>query len=248
MRGEMVSVVMPVYNADRFLRKSIDSVLAQTHRTLELIAVDDCSTDQSWELLEGYAASDERVKAIRLGVNGGVAAARNAGIATASGSHVAFLDSDDYWHPRKLELQLVQMAHVGARVSYTAYDRVAVDGVLLSCVRPPASVSFDDMLRSNHIGHSTGLYDCSLGYVPFKAVGHEDYVFWLEMVRRAGTAIRVDDQPLVWYLVREGSVSANKLRAARWQWRIYRETVRLGRFASCILMAHYVWHALHKRR
>jgi glycosyltransferase involved in cell wall biosynthesis len=249
VREEIVSVVMPVYNAEKFLRKSIDSVLQQTHRALELIAVDDCSSDQSWALIKEYAAADDRVRAIHLDANGGVAAARNIGIAAATGSHVAFLDSDDWWALRKLELQLAQMIQSGARVSYTAYDRVAEDGALLSCVRPPESVSFKDMLKSNRIAQSTGMYDRSLGYEPFQAVGHEDYVFWLEMVRRAGKAIRIrDPEPLAWYLVRSGSVSANKLMAARWQWRIYRDSVKLDWVTSCILMVHYVWNAVRKRR
>ena len=166
---------MPVYNAEKFLRKSIDSVLQQTHRALELIAVDDCSNDQSWALIRDYAAADDRVRAIRLDANGGVAAARNIGIAAATGSHVAFLDSDDWWDLRKLELQLAQMVQSGARVSYTAYDRVAEDGALLSQVRPPESVSFKDMLKTT-ASQSTG-FDRSLGYEPFQA-GPRDYVFW----------------------------------------------------------------------
>ena len=249
MREELVSVVMPVYNADKFLRKSIASVLQQTHRALELIAVDDCSSDRSWALIEEYAVGDDRVRAIRLDTNGGVAAARNVGMAAANGSHVAFLDSDDWWDPHKLELQLKQMIQSGVRVSYTTYDRVTESGALLSRVRPPASVSFKDMLKSNRIAHSTGMYHRSLGYTPFQAVGHEDYVFWLEMVRRAGVAIRVGDaEPLAWYMVRSGSVSANKWMAARWQWRIYRNSVKLDWFTSSMMMMHYVWNAVHKRR
>jgi teichuronic acid biosynthesis glycosyltransferase TuaG len=224
-------------------------VLQQTHRGWELIAVDDCSSDQSWALINEYAAADHRVRAIRLEANGGVAAARNAGMAVASGSHIAFLDSDDWWDPRKLEWQLAQMLESDAAVSYTAYDRVAPDGTLLSRVRPPPSVSFNDMLKSNRIAQSTGMFECSLGYAPFQRVGHEDYVFWLEMVRRAGRAICVrHPEPLAWYLVRDNSVSANKWMAARWQWRIYRDSVKLGLFTSCMLMLHYVWNALHKRR
>jgi glycosyltransferase involved in cell wall biosynthesis len=246
---EVVSVVMPVYNADRYLCKSIDSVLQQTHRALELIVVDDCSSDRSWALIGEYAAADSRVRAIRLDANGGVAAARNAGLAAATGSHIAFLDSDDWWHPRKLERQLLHMARTGARISFTAYDRVATDGRLLSRVRPPAAVSMHDMLKSNRIGHSTGMFERDLGHVPFQVVGHEDYVFWLELVRRAGRAVCVEgSEPLAWYLVRDGSVSANKWRAARWQWRIYRDIEKLGWLSSCRFMLHYVWHAVRKRR
>jgi len=245
----LVSVVMPVYNARDFLRASVASVLEQTHRRLELVAVDDGSSDGSLELLTTLAQEDARIRVIRQPVNGGVAAARNAGLAAATGSHIAFLDSDDRWHPRKLELQLAWMLQTGARVAYAAYDRVAPSGKLLSQVRPPASVSYADMLKSNYICLSTGMYDRSLGDVSFRKIGHEDYVFWLDLVRRAGAALCVDaPEPLAWYLVREGSVSSNKLRAARWQWRIYRDVEKLGWVRATTCMAHYVWHALRKRR
>ena len=104
------------------------------------------------------------------------------------------------------------------------------------------------MLRSNHIGNLTGLYDRSLGDAAFRTVGHEDYVFWLEMVRRAGSASCVPgDQPLAYYCVRDGSVSADKWRAACWQWRIYRDIAHLSWLSSSQHMCHYAWQAMRKR-
>ncbi|HKE47016.1 MAG TPA: glycosyltransferase family 2 protein [Rhodanobacteraceae bacterium] len=249
MADALISVVMPVYNADATLKRAVDSVLAQTHRAWELLAVDDCSRDGSWATLRAYAAGDARVRPIRLAANGGVAAARNAGLEAAAGGHVAFLDSDDWWHPRKLELQLAAMRARGARVSYTAFERVAEDGRPLSMVTPPPEVTHADMLKSNHIGNLTGMYERdSADEARFLKVGHEDYVFWLDRVRRAGRAIRVDgDGPLAWYLVRGSSVSSNKLRAAGWQWRIYRDIEKLGFLNAVRYMGYYAWHAVGKR-
>ena len=245
----LVSVVMPVYNADATLARAIDSVLGQTYGTLELLVVDDCSRDGSWSTIARYAAKDARVRPMRLASNSGVAAARNAGLDAAAGRFIAFLDSDDGWHLRKLELQLSAMQAKAARVSYTAFRRIGEDGRTLSYVEPPDEVAYGDMLKSNHIGNSTALYDRSLSEVRFQRVGHEDYVFWLEMVRRAGRAVRVDSaEPLAWYLVREGSVSSNKIRAARWQWHIYRNIEKLGVARSAWYMGYYVWHAVNKRR
>lgn len=244
-----VSVVMPVFNAEKTMRRSIESVLGQSFPDLELVAVDDGSTDGSVGIMREYAAVDARVRLVRQGRNGGVAAARNAGVAAASGSHVAFLDSDDWWHRRKLELQLQQMQAAGALVSYASYQRMAEDGRALSVVRPPATVGYAEMLRSNHIGNLTGIYDRRMGDGSFLKIGHEDYVFWLERVRRAGRAIRVEhDEPLAYYLVREGSVSANKLRAAAWQWRIYRDVESLGLLRASWYFMHYARNALSKRR
>ena len=243
-----VSVIMPVYNASRWLARPIESVLGQSHGELQLIAVDDASSDTSVGMLERYARDDPRVRLLRQPRNGGVAAARNAGLDVADGDFIAFLDADDWWHPRKLELQLAAMRRSGATVSYAGYQRVAEDGRLLSRVTPPARVTWRDMLASNFIGHLTGMYARELDGPRFQAIGHEDYVFWLAQVKRAGSAIRVDhDEPLAYYLVRDGSVSANKLRAARWQWAIYRKVERLGLVASSASMIRYALNAIAKR-
>jgi glycosyltransferase involved in cell wall biosynthesis len=249
MDGDLVSVIMPVYNAATWLRRAVDSVVQQSHRNLELIAVDDGSADDSLAILDTYARADARVRVQRQPANGGVAAARNAGLAAARGDFIAFLDADDWWHPAKLEMQLAGMRETGALISYAAYWRVAEDGRVLSRVTPPARVDWRDMLASNFIGNLTGVYARELGDVPFRRIGHEDYVFWLEQVRRAGAAVRVASaEPLAWYLVRDGSLSANKLRAAAWQWAIYRDVERLGLLHAMRCMLRYSWHALAKRR
>ena len=249
MSGDLVSVIMPVYNAAAWLPRAVESVLRQSHANLELVAVDDDSSDDSLAMLERFAREDARVHLQRQPVNGGVAKARNAGVAAAQGDYVAFLDADDWWHPAKLERQLASLRRNGALISYGEYWRVAEDGSVLSRVTPPERLGWRDMLASNFIGNLTGMYARTLGDLPFRSIGHEDYVFWLEQVRRAGMAIRVEsDEPLAWYLVREHSLSANKLRAAGWQWKIYREVEKLGFLQSSFCMFRYVGHALRKRR
>jgi glycosyltransferase involved in cell wall biosynthesis len=243
-----VSVVMPAYKAQATLPASMASVLTQTHRRLELIVVDDCSPDATWALIETAAAADARVIPIRQPRNGGVAAARNAALEAATGSHIAFLDSDDLWRPQKLELQLARMAAGGAPVSYGAYRRFDIGGNTLSLVRPPPRTDYAGMLKSNRIGNLTGLYDRALGEFRFRRIGHEDYVFWLDVVRAAGCAERAGDEVLADYLVRPGSLSADKAKAARWQWNIYRDVAGLGRARSAWYFAHYAAIAVMKRR
>jgi glycosyltransferase involved in cell wall biosynthesis len=244
----LVSVVMPVYNAGAWLSHSIGSLKAQSHGDWELLAVDDGSKDDSLARLRALAAEDPRIRPIAMPANGGVAAARNAGIDAARGRWIAFLDSDDAWAPGKLERQVADLRARDLSISYAAYQRVDERGRPLSRVMPPDEVDYPAMLRSNHIGNLTGIYDRPLGAARFRKVGHEDYVFWLDLVRRAGRAARVPgDEPLAFYTVRDGSVSANKLRAAGWQWRIYREIEGLGALRSAWLMLHYAGHALRKR-
>lgn len=245
---DRISVVMPAYNASATLVASMRSALGQTHADVELLVIDDRSTDGSWELIQAIAATDARVVPIRQPRNAGVAAARNAGIEAATGRYIAFLDSDDRWYPDKLELQLAAMQAAGARVGYTAYERVDGSGRRLSVVRPPARVRHADMLLGNSIGNLTGMYERSLGEMRFGAWGHEDYVFWLQLVRIAGEAVCAQpDRVLASYLVRAGSLSSNKLRAMRWQWRIYRESERLGMLRSGWCFAHYALRAVGKR-
>ncbi len=244
-----ISVVMPAYNAAATLVRSMASVLAQSHAEVELLVVDDCSRDATWELIQAAAHVDTRVVPIRQPSNRGVAAARNAGIEAATGAFIAFLDSDDTWHPHKAARQLAHMRASGALIGYAAYRRVDAQGRVLSLVRPPQRVDYAEMLKSNRIGNLTGMYDRSLGEARFRRVGHEDYVFWLELVRRAGQALRLPEaDPVADYLVRDGSLSGDKLKAARWQWRIYREIERLGRLRSGWYFAHYAGNAVLKRR
>jgi glycosyltransferase involved in cell wall biosynthesis len=248
MSRALVSVIMPAYNAAATLQGSVLSVLSQSHDAWELIIVNDGSRDGTASMMDALADADARIRVIHAQRNAGVAAARNAGIAAARGSHIAFLDSDDSWHPGKLQCQLQHMADTGSAVCYAPYDRVTEDGRLLSHVRPPPRVDYAQMLRSNHIGNLTGIYDRRLGDIDFRKVGHEDYVFWLEMVRRAGSASCVPSgEALAYYLVRNGSVSADKWRAAQWQWRIYRDVAELDWLSSTRYMCHYAWLAMRKR-
>ena len=244
-----VSVIMPVFNSGKTLRKAIDSVLRQTFPAVELIIVDDCSTDDSAAIIEAYAGVDSRVKSIRQPANAGVAAARNSGLDAATGSHIAFLDSDDWWDPHKLEIQLEQMRLSDARVCYATYQRVDEAGKAISLVSPPSAITYTDLLKSNYIGHLTGIYARSIGDFRFRRIGHEDYVFWLDVVKTTGGAVCASSQhPLAFYTVRSGSVSANKLRAAGWQWRIYRDVLHLSAFDASLYMIHYAIRAIIKRR
>lgn len=244
----LVSVVMPAYNAERTLEASMRSVLGQSHSNLELLVVDDCSRDATRAIVERAAAADRRIVPLWQRVNAGVAAARNAGLEAASGAYVAFLDSDDTWRAGKLEAQLSFMHGSGIHACYASYRRVDERGNALSVVTPPRRVDYRRMLRSNWIGNLTGIYDRRLGDFRFQRVGHEDYAFWLQVVRRAGEARRLHDPaPVADYLVRDGSLSADKLKAARWQWHIYRNVERIGTARAGWYFMHYAARAAIKR-
>ncbi len=120
----LISVVIPTYNRAHVVGRAIKSVLAQTLPDFECIVVDDGSTDETVQLVEGFR--DPRIRLVRLAENGGVSRARNAGIQAARGEWVAFLDSDDEWLPRKLELQLARLRDSGAPRMTVVYCRCYV--------------------------------------------------------------------------------------------------------------------------
>lgn len=241
-----VSIVMPAYNAQDFITRAIDSVLSQTFDSWELIVVDDCSTDATGSQVLNY--SDVRIRYVKNSGNLGVAETRNRAIDMARGEYIAFLDSDDEWLPHKLDAQ-VGLLDAGASITYGDYVRVAEDGRRLAMVSAPKSLRYQDMLKSNFIGNLTGIFRKDLfPNLRFEKGGHEDYVFWLRAVKIAGVIhATLPGTPLARYRVLEKSLSSDKTKAMRWQWRIYRNVLKMSFAQSIYYFCFYVLNAVHKR-
>ncbi|GHU75177.1 hypothetical protein FACS189461_0930 [Spirochaetia bacterium] len=124
----LVSIITPNYNCSRFIGKTIESVLAQTYQNWEMIIVDDCSTDGSYEIALDYARKDSRIKVYRTEHNSGAALCRNKAIELSQGQYLAFLDSDDLWLPEKLEKQLKFMQENDCDFSFTEYELIDEEG------------------------------------------------------------------------------------------------------------------------
>lgn len=245
--GPLVSIIMPAFNAGRFLDQAIASVLAQGYQAWELLIANDASTDDTLARARAFAARDPRIRVLVQDRNRGVAAARNLALQAAAGKYIAFLDSDDLWVPDKLAEQVQFMERGGCLVSYGDYQRMDEAERVTGTVRCPPRVDYARMLRSNYIGNLTGMYNAeALGKEYFRQYRHEDYVAWLTLVGRAGEARSVG-RILGRYRVYANSTSANKLKTLGWQWRIYREAERLGLLRSGYLMLCYACHALAKR-
>lgn len=239
------SVIMPAFNCEATLGDAIVSVLSQTFSDFELIVVDDCSLDSSRSIAESYARKDSRIKIVCLEKNKGVAEARNAGIYLARGRYIAFLDSDDLWLPEKLEAQHVEFCQ-GAQVVYGSYVRFYPDGVEKQ-VRAPSKTTYRSLLYGNCIGNLTAAYDSfTLGKYYQESIGHEDYLMWLHILS-SGVVAKGVEWPLARYRVGEYSLSGNKVRAAAWTWRIYREKLGLSFVTSAYYFGSYVASALFKR-
>jgi teichuronic acid biosynthesis glycosyltransferase TuaG len=247
-RRPLVSIITPAYNAERFLPDTIASVSSQTFADFEHIIVDDCSIDSTAQIIAD-ACVDPRVRAHRMERNGGVAAARNTGIELARGLLVCFLDSDDRWLPEKLEQQVAFMRQTGAGCTYMDYLRTDLNGRALGLVSPPLVAGTNDLLKSNVIGNLTAMASRDvIGKTRFKRIGHEDMVFWLEVVQSLGQAIKVPtSRPTCLYRVTTQSLSANKIRAAIWQWNIYRDVAGLNLARSAWFFSNYLVKGILKR-
>jgi len=244
----LISIITPSYNSEKYISETIESVLAQTYKNWEMIIVDDVSSDDSLQIIEQYTQKDSRIKVIRSKQNMGPAHARNRAIKEAKGRYIAFLDSDDVWFPKKLEKQIQFLTENNLVITYSAYETMDENSKYINTRNIQTSITYNDMLKSNHIGNLTGIYDTDFfGKVYMKECGHEDYVLWLELLKQIESTKGLSE-PLAKYRIMSKSLSSNKLKVLKWQWDIYRNIEKLGIFQSAYTMIWYVFYAIKKRR
>lgn len=243
-----VSVIMPAYNAEGFIETAVRSVMAQTFTDWELIVIDDCSGDSTASIVERLAREDDRIRFLRNEENRGVAATRNRGLDLCTGSYAALLDSDDIWHPEKLERQLRLARTAGADIVYCSYGIVDEQG-RKKCddFIVPEAADFDSSLTKMVISCSTALL--SRRVVETYRFGteyyHEDLALWLQILRDGCTARGVPEV-LADYRVMEGTRASNKLRAALHRWPVYRKLLDFSVVKSARLLAQYALLGLKK--
>ena len=243
-----VSVIMPVYNAERFLKQAVTSVQSQSVSDWELLLVEDASTDNSAAVAAQLAAEDHRIRLLHNERNLGVAETRNRGVREARGEWVALLDSDDLWQPDKLKKQLSLARETGADIVYCSYGLIDENGA--SCCDVfivPEATDLNRMLERSVISCSTALIrrKCMLAH-PFRNdFAHEDLVLWLDLLR-AGYKARGCREVLAAYRLSQNSRSSNKWKAAVGRWHIYRKYIQLPFLRSCVLFLRYAVAATQK--
>ncbi|MDK9737700.1 glycosyltransferase family 2 protein [Vibrio sp. D404a] len=217
----LVSVVMPAYNSAQSILASVYSVLNQTYQNIELIIVDDCSTDGTLDVLESIV--DPRVKVYKLITNSGSPAApRNKALELATGQYISFLDSDDLWKPEKVQRQLAFMQESGSLFACTAYRVIDSRGVQVASYSPPEKVGYKQLLSNNSVGCLTAmLHKSLLEDRSFPKCGHEDFALWLSILKD-GNFVDGINENLATYRLVNGSVSSNKFKLISFFWNIYR--------------------------
>ena len=244
----VVSVIMPAYNSRRFITEAIRSVQAQSFTDWELLVIDDGSQDDTCAIVEKLAAQDTRIRLIRNEQNMGVARTRNRGFDLCRGQYIALLDSDDMWHPEKLQRQLERLKQSGADIAYCSYAIVDASGAPAKAdYIVPQQVDFDGLLKENVIGCSTVVLRRKVTeHHRFRTdFYHEDYALWLDLLRTNLKAVGCSEPLVSWRLIAD-SRSYNKGRSARNRWRIYRQHLHLPLGQSLLAFSSYAAASLRK--
>lgn len=249
MEKDKVSIIIPMYNAEKFIARAIESVCSQTYQNWELLIINDKSKDKSFEIANEFATKDDRIKIVDAKENVGVVRGRNQLIEKATGKYIAFLDADDFWHEKKLEKQINFMKEKGATISCTEYTRVREDETKINEVVIKEKISYKDMLKNNYLGCLTVIYDAQkLGKRYFKQRDkNEDYVLWLEIVKEVKVIYGLKEN-LAFYRVLDNSRSSNKFKTAKVRWEIYRNEEKLSFFSAIYYFIHYAFFALKKSK
>ncbi|MBQ7232386.1 MAG: glycosyltransferase family 2 protein [Clostridia bacterium] len=236
----LVSIIMPNYNGAKYLKDTIDSVIAQTYSNWELLFVDDCSKDESMEIIRSY--KDSRIRLLQNETNSGAAVSRNHALKEARGKWIAFLDSDDLWKKDKLLLHLQFLIENQISFSFTSYSVLNSDNDVVAEFTPKKDTyDYNTILKHCYIGCSTVIYDSEkFGkvYMPTDAIKREDFACWLKILKMGETATCFHEN-LTTYRVHNNSVSSNKFKIIKYQWNVYRNIERLSLLKSFFLMFHW---------
>ena len=237
----LVSIVMPAYNAEKFIVESIESVIAQTYNSWELLVVDNNSTDSTSDIVKSYTQKDKRVKYLQE-KSPGAANARNHAIKQAKGRFIAFLDSDDLWVKDKLDKQLVLMLENNLYLSYCNYHSF---GDKDEYVIRPEKVGYKQLLKYCVINCSTAMYDAErLGkkyYFPVIKTS-EDWSLWCIILRDSNSPAMGFQEFVIEHRVNETSLSSNKLECAYYHYVAFRKILKINLLATWYYFSIYMLH------
>ena len=244
-KNPLVSVIMPAYNAERFVGEAINSVIAQTLTDWELLVIDDCSTDDTQRIVAEFAEEDSRIQLLVNEVNMGVAKTRNRGLDLCRGQYVALLDSDDYYKPDMLQKMVDCSKRTKADIVYCSYElvgkKVCNDFIV------PEQTDFERSLVRSVITCSSVLISSEIAKnnrFPTDLY-HEDIALWFRLLRDGVKACGVTEI-LAAYRQRTNSKSANKLKSAIRRWNVYRKHLKLPIYKCLGYIIGYAYYGIIK--
>lgn len=245
----LVSIIMPSYNTAPYIKETIQSVLNQTYKDWELLIVDDCSTDNTDEVLSEI--HDSRIHIFKNECNSGAAVSRNRALREAKGQWIAYLDSDDLWMPEKLEKQIKFMESHGYTFSYTNYEEIDADGKRTGVrVTGPKRITKTGMFNYCWPGCLTVMFDASkIGLIQIKDIKkNNDYAMWLKICRKADCYLL--DECLGQYRKgRTGSISTQSIMTLiGWHYKLFHEAENIGVIQSLVNTGKNMVFGLYKKR
>lgn len=245
------SVIIPVYNCEKYIIETLKSVYSQTVNDFEVIIVDDCSTDDTLRIIKEYIVDKEHFYVYQNDCNMGVAFSRNYAISLAQGEYVCLLDGDDVWESDKLAIQSQTLKDNSIDGCYTSYAFIDnnSEGIGKSYLVDDQILTYKKMLKQNLIGCSTVIIkrEIILKEKFDRNVAHEDYALWLRLLR-GGCVLKGISKVLVRYRIVKGSRSHNKVKSAINRFKVYRECEHLSFFKSLLLFISYSVSGIIKHR
>ncbi len=233
--SSLVSIITPNYNCVRFISQTIDSVLSQTYKNWELLIVDDCSTDGSYEIALDYAEKDKRIKVLRNEKNSGAAISRNHALDIAKGEYIAFLDSDDVWESKKLEKQISFMQENNCDFCFSRYDLIDEENNPFGkIVRIVKNLSYKKLLHHDFIGCLTAIYrrEIAENIRSFPIKNNNDYGLFLQVVRNAKNAMGIYEV-LAHYRIRKSGISRKKFKKVKPYFELMHKYMHYPYILSC---------------
>lgn len=243
-----VSVITPVYNVEKYIDKTLESIFAQTYKDIEIVLVDDCSKDNSAQIIARYKEKHPEIIYFLQPKNMGAGAARNKALELASGQYVAFLDSDDLWLPKKAEKQIKLMKEKKSPFSYAAIEMMDEEGKTIKGKRNlKETCDYKYLLHNTIIATSSVIVDRSmLGdfRMPLRR-GGQDYATWLSLLRNGAVACGINET-LVRYRVGSNSLSSNKFKSIKQVWEIQTQDEHINKIAAAFHVGCFGFNAAKK--
>ena len=248
--SELVSIITPTYNSAKYIAETIQSVQKQTYKNWEMIIIDDCSQDNTIEIIQELMEEDSRIHLFQLNKNSGAAKARNFGIEKVTGKYMTFLDADDIWFTDFMQNSIETIKKTGINFVFSSYKRSNENlEFVYSDFIVPEKVTYTDILKTNSIS-------CLTAFINVKALGikkmpdilkRQDMGLWLKYLKEIPFAYGVQE-PKAIYRIRENSLSRNKKNLLKYQWQFYREVEKLSFLSSIYYMLHWMYRGFMKYR
>ena len=245
-QSNLVSAIITTYNAEKFIEKTVSSVINQSYKNWELIIIDDCSSDSTWQLLESFKLKLKNIQIFKNKKNFGANFSRNLAISKAKGRFLSLLDHDDFWLPDKFAKQVqFHLAH-NCAASCTYYRRYDKKGNIGKLIKPPFINTYNDLLTQNNIGYSTVMIDRSIiknfQMFDFKL---SDFPTWLKIIKNNYSFYTLNED-LMRYFYDSSTDSSNKIKISISRWFVLRELEKLSILYSIYAIIVYFLRSMMK--